>query len=252
MTASTQAIVRNIYGEITRGEALATARTLVAQAGSKIPTSYDNMEWGRSGKERGHRIGEARHHEIYDVNPEGTRALVCVREVEGTKYGVRTCSKEYFVVARHGRGVRVLPANKAVAAKAAKIAGENLGQAIKVALGKAKLSVKASEIRTGYKLLVRTDTGFESAWDGSEWVIGKARIEAATDDHTGGFYYYATLDEALKAAAANDVFGNAREHGKLAVVEVHASGRHYAHRAAHGVKLCATKVAPVREIASTL
>lgn len=252
MTASTQAIVRNTYGEIVKGEALTTARALVAQAGAKIPAAFDDMSWGTRGKERGHRIGEARHHEIYDVNPEGTRALVCVREVEGTRYGVKTCSKEYFVVARHGRGIRVLPANKAVAAKAAKAAGETLGVAIEVALGKAKLAVKATEVRTGYKLLARAECGFVSAWDGSEWEIGKARIEAASDDHTGGFYYYATLQEAMAAAAANDVFGNARDHHKLAVVEVEASGKHYAHRAIHGVKLCATKVKPIREIASTL
>ena len=122
MESSTQAICRNSYGEIVRGNALTTARQLVAQAGAKIPASFDAMTWGTSGKERGHRIGEARHHEIYDINAEGTRALVCVRQVEGTRYGVKTCSKEYFVIARHGRGVRVLPANKSVAAKAAKAA----------------------------------------------------------------------------------------------------------------------------------
>ena len=210
------------------------------------------MQWGRSGKERGHRIGEARHHEIYDINVEGTRALVCVRDVEGTRYGVKTCSKEYFVIARHGRGVRVLQANKAVAAKAAKGAGAQLGLAIEVALGKAKLAVKASEIKMGYKLLVRGETGLESAWDGSKWKLGTTRIEAATDDHTGGFYYYADLSACLLAASANDVFGTAREHRRLVVVEVEASGRHYAHAATHGVKLCATRVTPVREIASTL
>lgn len=210
------------------------------------------MEWGRSGKERGHLIGEARHHEIYDVNAEGTRALVCVREVEGTRYGVKTTSKEYFVIARHGRGVRVLPANKAVAAKAAKAAGETLGAAIEVALGKAKLAVKATEIRTGYKLLERTDTSFKSCFDGSGWHLGQARIEAATDDHTGGFYYYASLEEALRASAKNDVFGSAVSHHCLAVVEVEASGRHYSHQSDYGTKLCATKVRPVREVASTL
>jgi len=250
MNAST--ITRDAFGAITKGEALAQARALVATAKAKLPASYDHMSWGRSGKERGRRIGQACHHEIYDVNAEGTRALVCVREVEGTKYGVKTLSKEYFVVARHGLGVRVLPANKAVAAKAAKAAGETLGMAIEVALGKAKLPVKPAEIKTGYKLLVRADDGFASAWDGSAWQIGKARVEAASGNHTGGFYYYADLSEALEAAAANDVFGNAREHNRLAVVEVQASGRHYAHRAVHGTKLCATRVMPVREIASTL
>lgn len=252
MESSTQAIVRNTYGEIVRGDVLTAARALVAQAGKKIPASFDDMSWGTRGKERGHKIGAAAHHEIYDVNADGTRALVCVRAVEGTRYGVKTCSKEYFVIARHGLGVRVLPANKAVAAKAAKAAGESLGLAIEVALGKAKLPVRATEIRTGYKLLARTDSGFQSVWDGSGWEIGQIRVEAATDDHTGGYYYYATLPEALAAAAANDVFGTARAHNRLAVVEVEASGRHYSHQADHGTKLCATKVRPVREVANTL
>jgi hypothetical protein len=250
MHASTT--TRDAFGAIIKGEAVTTARALVTMARAKIPAAYDDMSWGRSGKERGHRIGRACHHEIYDVNAEGTRALVCVREVEGTKYGIKTTSKEYFVVARHGLGVRVLPANKAVAAKAAKAAGDALGVAIEVALGKAKLPVKPTELRTGYKLLVRGDDGFVSAWDGSAWQIGKARVEAATANHAGGFYYYADLGEALEAAAANDVFGSAREHNRLVVVEVQASGRHYAHRAEHGTKLCATRVMPVREIASTL
>lgn len=245
-------ITRDSYGQIVRGDVLANALALVAQAGSKIPASFDNMEWGRSGKERGHMIGEARHHEIYDINPEGTRTLVCVREVEGTRYGVRTCSKEYFVIARHGRGVRVLPASKAVAAKASKAAGEVLGVAINVALGKAKLPVKPAEIKIGYKLLERTKTSFRSCYDGSGWHIGEARIEAATNDHTGGFYYYSSLDEALKSASKNDVFGSAKDHHKLAVVEVEASGRHYAHQADYGTKLCATKVRPIREVASTI
>lgn len=250
-------IPRTTYGELIHGsttaDAITAARALIAAAGGKLPSAYDHMEWGRSGRERGKRIGDARHHEIYDVAPNGHRALICVREVEGTKYGVRTCSKAYYVIARHGRGVRVIPANKAVAAKAAK-AASSLGGAIEVALGRAKLAIPAAKIRTGYKLLVRTGAPgqYQSAWDGSGWELGQARVEAATDDHTGGYYYYASLDEALAAAASNDVFGSAREHGRLAVVEVEASGRHYEHAATVGTKLCATKIRPIREVASTL
>ena len=248
---------RTPYGELIPAPAtigaIAAAQALIGAAKSKLPSAYDNMEWGSSGRERGRRIGDARHHEIYDVSPTGQRALICVREVEGTRYGVRTVSKEYYVLARHGRGVRVIQAKKAVAAKAAKSA-EKLGEAIDVALGRAKLAIPAARIRTGYKLLVRTDTPgvYQSAWDKSEWVIGSARIERATDDHTGGYYYYASLDEALAAAEINDVFGSARNHDRLAVVEVEASGMHYEHRATVGIKLCATKIRPIREIASTL
>lgn len=253
----TTTIPRNTYGELIHGpttaDAITAARALIAAAGGKLPREYDDMSWGRSGRERGKRIGDARHHEIYDVAPNGNRALICVREVEVTKYGVRTVSKTYYVVARHGRGVRVILANKAVAAKAAK-AASTMGGAIDVALGRAKLAIPAAKIRTGYKLLVRTDAPcvYRSAWDGSGWALGQARIEAATDDHTGGYYYYASLEEALAAAASNDVFGDAREHDRLAVVEVEASGRHYEHAATVGTKLCATKIRPLREVASTL
>lgn len=227
-----------------------SARDLVAQAADrgKIAKAFDALAWDRKGRAS----GEAVHHEIYDVNNVGTRALVCVRHAVGSKYGVRTTSKEYFVIARHGRGIRVMEANKAVAAKAAKAAGETLGVAIETALGKRKLAVKVVTVRTGYKVLVRTEIGFRSAWNESEWIIGKARIEAATDDHTGGYYYYATIEEALEAAACNDVFGDARGHRRLAICEVEASGRHYEHCARVGTKLCATKVTVLREIASTL
>lgn len=253
------ALSRTNYGELM----FEAGSTLAASAGDllreatargKLPAAYDEMSWGRSGRARGKRIGEARRLEVYDVAPNGHRVLVCAREVEGTKYGQRTTSKTYYVVARHGRGVRVIAARKAVAAKAAKAAGTELGSAIEVALGRAKLAIPASKIRTGYKLLQRTaEPGvYRSAWDGSQWELGQERCEGATPDHTGGYYYYATLDEVLLAAAAHDVFGRAREHGELAVVEVEARGRHYEHEADIGTKLCATRVRPIREIASTL
>jgi hypothetical protein len=253
MNTATTTVTRNTYGEIVASSKLIAANALVAQAGNKIPATFDDTAWGTSGKERGHKIGDARHHEIYDINAECTRVLMCVRETEGTRYGVRTTSKEYFVIARHGRGIRVLPANKAVAAKAAKAAGDTLGSAIEVALGKAKLAIKPAVLRTGYKLLVRADSGdYASAWDQSAWIIGKARIKAASNDHTGGFYYYADLSECLAAAAKNDVFGPSHCHHRLAVVEVEASGRHYSHQSSIGTKLCASRVTVLREIASTL
>jgi hypothetical protein len=225
------------------------ARKLVAMAASrgKLPSAYDDIAWDKKGRAN----GNALRHEIYDISPDTNRVLVCVRESEGSKYGVRTTSKTYFVVAKHGRGVRVLAANKAVAAKAAKSA-KTLGDAILVALGKMKCPIKRGAVRIGYKLLKRNGEHFASVWDGSEWKLGVSRIESATADHTGGYYYYATLDECLQAAACNDVFGDARRHNQLAIVEVEASGNHYGHESEAGLKLCATKIKPIREIASTL
>lgn len=248
-------ITRSQYGEITSNSIavpiVGAAHALISLAAKrgKLPAAHDDLSWDSKGRAD----GEACHHEIYDVNHAVTRALVCVRRTEGTKYGVRTVSKNYFVVARHGAGVRVLPANKAVAAKAAKMAGATLGVALDTALGKCKLAVKAGVVRTGYKLLARMDDGsYASAWDGSAWHIGQPRIEAATDDHTGGYYYYATAAECLAAAAANEVFGQHRSARRLAIIEVEAAGRHYAHEGDHGIKLCATKITPIRDIGSTL
>jgi hypothetical protein len=229
------------------------ALALVADAenAGKIPVAYDDMEWGISGKERGKRIGEARRHEIYDYTPRAV--LVCARSVEGTRYGQKTTLKEYFVVARHGRGVKVTPANKALAAKAAKAAGPILGAAIAIVLGKSKYGAPANKIRTGYKMVERDESGkLISVWDKSAWDLGKTRIEAATPDHRGGYYYYASIEEAINAAAANETFGDARNHRRLVVVEVKASGRHYQYHSEHGIKLCATRITPVREVAMTI
>ena len=149
-------------------------------------------------------------------------------------------------------GVRVVKADRSTAVKAVEVAQDQIGYALDVVQGKTKLKSAHSEIRTGYKLLKRTENGFRSVWDDSEWRLGKTRVEAATPDHGGGFYYYVSVEEALQAAHENDVFGDAREYQRLAVVEVKASGKHYSYLTRFGTKLCATKLRPIREVASTL
>lgn len=178
--------------------------------------------------------------------------LVCVRETEGTRYGVKTLSKSYFLIAKRGRGITVSGANKAVVAKAAKSCGNTIGGAIIIVSGRGRLPTPMAEKRAGYKLVQKEDDGLVSVWDGSPWPLGKTRTERATPDHEGGFYYYASLDEALEAAAHNEVFGSAREHKKLVVIEVEASGNHYKHEGRYGTKLCATRIKPIREVAMTL
>jgi hypothetical protein len=247
-------ITRTSYGEIVTTQAtrdaINGARAMATQAAQrgKIPAKYDDMEWGKSGKERGKRIGNALYHEVYDFTPNGRKALICVREVEGDRYGQKTTSKTYYIVAKHGAGVRVTEAPKAIAAKAAKGAGE-LGQAIEVCEGKAKLHNPAREIRTGYKFVTRNDAGeLVSVWDGSAWALGVTRSQGATSDHSGGFYYYATKKEAVSAANESSVFGNAREHHNLVLVEVSVTGREFR----HGAKRCATHITPVLIVAEKL
>ncbi len=256
MKATTTTLTRSPYGELvttstTTSEdraARLAAYNLVAQAANsgKIPTSFDGMEWGTSGKERGKRIGEARNHEVYDFT--ASAVLVCVRSVEGTRYGQKTTDKTYFLVQRCGRGVKVAPASKAVAAKAAKASGAELGMAIAVCQGKRPAPApKCLAPRTGFKIVRREGSEFVSVWDDSTWAIGKTRIEAATPDHDGGFYFYSSLDDAISQAVTRKTFGDARGYHDLSILEVEASGREFG-----DVKRCATRVRPLREVCAIL
>lgn len=256
MKTTTTTLFRSQYGELvispaTTSEdraAMTAAYNLVAVAAKsgKIPAGFDDMEWGRSGKERGKRIGEARYHEVYDFT--ASAVLVCVRSVEGTRYGQKTTGKAYFLVSKAGRGVKVAEASKAVAAKAAKSAGHELGLAVAVCQGKRPAPApKCLAPRTGYKIVRREANGFVSVWDGSEWAIGKTRIEAATPDHNGGFYFYASLDEAIQQAVERQTFGDAREYHDLSILEVKAAGREFGE-----TKRCATRIRPIREVCAIL
>lgn len=129
----------------------------IAANSKKIPLSFDNMMWAKSKRPNGKKIGEALHHEIYDISADGRTVLVCARTVSGSHYGQKTTGKDYFLVRAHGTGTRVITANKAVAAKSAKSAGNTLGAAIEVCTGKNKLSVPARKIRTGFKALACVD-----------------------------------------------------------------------------------------------
>lgn len=248
---------RNEYGaliahnEEVRAQ-VAEARDMAAEAASKkkIPASFDSMTWERINSRIGNkRIGEALHHEVYDITPDGKKALVCCRFVEGTKYGIKTTSKQYFIVARHGKGLRITEANKAIAAKAAKQSGDGLGLAIDILEGRAKLATGLSETRRGFKAVTRDEAGnLVSVWDGSPWALGKTRTECATDSHEGGFYYYATLNECKKAAETKRIFGDARDHDALVFVEVEVSGREYVF--CEG-KRCVTRMRPIRVVEET-
>ena len=136
----TTTIVRDNYGALYLSEktsdadraAFISALKIIALAAKSgaIDAEFDDMYLGRSGRERGHKIGNAVRHDVYDFTKK--QVLVCVRHVEGTKYGQSTTSKEYFIVSKVGRAVVTTPANKAVAAKYAKAAGQQLGEAIKL------------------------------------------------------------------------------------------------------------------------
>jgi len=256
MTVATT-MTRSEYGEIinlTKKDLLEAAQLLIGKAAKKkkIPQVYDDMTWERVSSRIGTKlIGTAIHHEIYDITPDAKKVLVCCREAEGTRYGVKTVKKDYYLIKKHGNGTIVEPAKKAVAAKAAKAGGDILGYAIEVVEGKAKLKTAMSEKRTGYKAVTTDDQGaLVSCWDGSDWSIGKTRTERSTDDHSGGYYYYRTMDEVLTAAAESNIFGPLREHKKLVILRVEASGSE--HKISESGKLCTTRIKPAAVVAAAI
>lgn len=235
---------RDEYGALRQVPAAASALIQQAVAKGKIPAAFDSMKWVRINSRIGNkRIGEALHHEVYDCTADGAAALVCLRSVEGTKYGQKTTEKRYVIMRKHGRGIRVTDAPKAVAAKAAK-ATNKLGEALEICTGNRKLALPVMQPRIGVKIVRRNAAGaLVSVYDESEWTIGKTRIEASTDDHTGGFYYYRNEAEAIAAARRNDLFPASCDVSALVLIEVEASGVEHTIGAA---KLCASRLRPTR------
>lgn len=224
---------------------LDSARALVRMAASKskIPAAYDGMSWEKISSRIGYKkTGDALHHEIYDISPDGKHVLVCCRSVEGTKHGIKTTHKEYYIVHKYGAGTRVEQANKATAAKLAKASGDGLGLAIDILIGKAKPTLLKATIRYGFKLVKRNEAGeLVSVWDDSPWTLGVERGERATSNHTGGFYYYRTAEEALEAAKNSDVFGPLFNHSGLVLLAVESRGSEYRFNSG---KLCCTYLKP--------
>jgi len=198
---------------------------------NKVEASYDGIEkeW-RSSKHRFQFSGNAVRHDIYDISPIHQMVLMCVRYVEGSKYGQKTILKKYFLIKKIGSGVQVIEVSKAIVAKAAKAKPAELGYAINVVLGKEKLQKKTLITRRGYKFVTKNDVGeFVSVWDGSSWEIGKKRTECATYDHSGGFYYYKDIETAERSVQKLDVFGDCRTYENLVLIEVEVSGKEYQH-----------------------
>lgn len=248
-------ITRNSYGEIitsTTGTAApvihARAWDIITQAVKTglIDKAYDDISWDR--KRRAD--GDALHHELYDF--AAGSAMICIRRSRGNgKYGVSTTSKNYIILSRSAGKITVTTADKN---RAAKLAKSELpwGGVIAALTGKKDIKIKVpkrTKTQTGYKLLKSNEAGqLVSVWDESPWPLKKTRCERATKDHTGGFYYYASITECLDAAWNKEVFGNARDHKSLLVAQVKADGLHYN----HGSKLCCTRITPLKIVATTL
>lgn len=206
-----------------------------------IDRAFDSIEF-----DKGNADGEAVHHELYDFSPGA--AIVCVRCTEGTKYGVRTVSKTYYLIEQSEETVLCTLTTKPIGRWAKQSA--EFGQVISAVRGEAKISPPAAQPVPGYKLLrVNEDGTLESVWDGSAWDLGKRRTEAARADHSGGLYYYRDLSQCLEAAQTNSVFHPDMEHHRLAVLRIEAQGRHIGY---FGGKYAATHITPLEVIAMTV
>lgn len=250
---------RNNYGEINMSamhskdeiylrDLQAEAFCMIADAGKKrkIPCSYNGID---RDYRKGTFSGNAVHHEIYDISEDARHILVCVRETEGSKYGVRTTLKTYFIISAHGKtGLRVKETSKAKAAKAAKQA-KIPGDAISVCLGKKKLTVPGLSKFTGYKIVKMIDDQPVSVYDNDvAWDFGKTKRQGATNDHTGGYYVFDSTDQAIKVFTDNNVFpDNVDKNGKFALIECECKGRRFRH---DNKKICTTSVKPTKIIAN--
>ena len=135
--AVTPLLTRDEYGQLVSTPAIATqlsdAQKLVldAAAKGKLPRPFDKTGWKKVSCRIGRKlIGTARSLDIYDISANGNQVLVCSREIEGTRYGVATTSKTYFIIGKCGTGYRVREACKSRAARLAK-SSKKLGDAIK-------------------------------------------------------------------------------------------------------------------------
>jgi len=213
----------------------------------KIPAAYDSITWDKKRRADGY----ATHHGIYDISADARHLLLCVRETEGTRYGVKTTAKNYYIISTHGQGVRVVEAPKAKAAKAAKQA-INPGDAIAVCQGKKKLQATpgATCAEVCYKIVAQQADTFISVYDDSPWPIGKARRQRATADHSGGFYVFTTISDALTAWEERIAFADEwLHHDHYALLACECTGRYYLH---DNKKMCITNVKPIEVIAGLI
>lgn len=245
-----QIIQRNEFGALTQyhDTAQKSAKSLlqVAIKAGKLDAQYNRMEWD---KRHGY-IGWCLNYDIYDVTVAAV--LVQRRETERTKYGTSP-HKDYYIIRRCGRGVRVTEAPKARVVKLAKLASE-LGEVIDTLEGRTQTPLKQvgpfSKKELAYKIVEQRDGRFFSVYDEDfEWVLGKAKTEAATDSHDGGYYVFPSIDAAKIALENNVVFASSWQAGKhLVLMECEVAGRCFNHE--HS-KWCVTFCRP-KKVLETL
>jgi len=145
-----------------------------------------------------------------------------------TRKGYSSSGKEYYLATRSGRKITAQPLEKATCVKRAKNTTA-LGQLVEHYIGKTTVVCKKPNVpvRTGFKVLFKTADGrLVSAFDGSEYPIGKWRSQAARPDHGGGFYYYMDEAPAIDATKRGVTFAESVDAGNVLVLcKVEIKGR---------------------------
>jgi len=132
---------RTQYGELLPKtedyEIWQTAKKLIREAvkENQILESFDTIHFDRKRRAS----GSALHHEIYDILPDPLIVLLCVRETEGSKYGVGTKTKNYYYIKIVSGKVIATIAPKTLCARNAKAAQCELGCAIETIIKKEKV-----------------------------------------------------------------------------------------------------------------
>ena len=195
--------------------------------------------------------GHALNYDFYDCTPNGAAVIVQQRWTQVTKYG-SSSKKNYYLLRRIGRGMAVesYDQHKPRIIKLSKVSAAP-GDVIDTLSGKARTPLKAKTCTSAkwcaFKIVESRDGSFWSVYDESfEWRLNRCHVEAATDNHRGGYYCYATADEALQGLQRGAVFVTDWQEGKtLALLECDAAGQIFKHE---NGKLCVSKLTPRRVV----
>lgn len=175
---------------------------------------------------------ECINHDIFDVLlfRGKVKALVVQQRWfwKDKRKGYTRATKEYFIVIRENRKVRVQELDSRTCAKRAKNSLE-LGDLVKHYTGKTVVACKAPSVvvETAYKVVAQAaDGSLVSAFDGSLYKPGVWRAERAEEDHGGGFYCYRDSETAVRMTQSGGTFAASVSEGKsLVLCEVEISGR---------------------------
>ena len=162
-----------------------------AEQQEKIPGSYDSISFDR----RGRADGSALHHELYDFAKNA--AVVCIRETEGSRYGVKTLSKKYMIIVRGEDGEITAEYTTEPVAKLAKV-GNPFGSIVARVLGLDGAATLATgpRIDIAFKALALVDGELRSIFSGELYELGQEKRQVAQSNHSGGYYCYDNLYDA--------------------------------------------------------